>query len=311
MKKAIVFGSFVVDLMARTPHLPKPGETVKGSMFAQGPGGKGFNQAIAAKRAGADVIMATKLGQDTLASVATDKLESENMTLECVFKTEKASTGTAIIMVDENSGQNEIVVTLGACDTFDDEDIRKIAPYIAERDILLTQLETNVDAVKSLISLAKQNGVYVILNPAPVQQISDDVYKQIDIITPNEVEASILTGIEIKDENDAKRAAEVFFEKGVTNVIITLGKKGALIATKNSFELIKNYDVAVLDTTGAGDAFNGGLLAALCEGMDIINAAKFANIVSNLAVTRLGTSNAMPSREEIDEFRKNNTVGGD
>ena len=308
MKKAIVFGSFVVDLMARAPHLPVPGETVKGTMFAQGPGGKGFNQCIGAKRAGADVLMATKLGKDSLKSIAYDKLKSENMSLECVFETDKASTGTAIIMVDEKTSQNQIVVTPGACDTFDESDIEKTALHIKECDFLLTQLETNIDAVKSIICEAKKNDVFVILNPAPVQKIDDDLYEKIDIITPNEVEAQILTGIKIDNEQDAKRAADAFFDKGVKNVIITLGKKGALVSDGVKYEIIENYDVKVLDTTGAGDAFNGGLLCALCEGMDIYKAARFANVVSNLAVTRLGTANAMPSREEIDEFIKTHKI---
>jgi len=308
MKKAIVFGSFVVDLMARAPHLPAPGETVKGSIFAQGPGGKGFNQAIAAKRAGADVLMVTKLGKDSFASIAYDKLKSENMSSECIFETDKASTGTAIIMVDERTSQNQIVVTSGACDTFDEDDIEKIIPHIKDCNFLLTQLETNIDAVENIIRRANENGIYVILNPAPVQKIDDELYKKIDIITPNEVEASILTGIKINNEYDAKQAADAFLEKGVKNVIITLGKKGVLVTDGKKHELIGNYDVDVLDTTGAGDAFNGGLLAALCEGCDIWSASHFANVISNLAVTRLGTANAMPSREEIDEFIKKHNI---
>lgn len=308
MKKAIIFGSFVVDLMARAPHLPAPGETVKGSMFAQGPGGKGFNQAVAAKRAGADVLMATKLGKDSLSRIAYDKLKSENMNTQCVFETDKASTGTAIIMVDEKTSQNQIVVTSGACDTFDETDIEKIMPHMKDCSFLLAQLETNIDAVKTIICEAKKNDVFVILNPAPVQQIDDELYKKIDIITPNEVEAEILTGIKINNEDGAIRAADVFFKKGVKNVIITLGKKGALITDGEKYEIINNYDVDVLDTTGAGDAFNGGLLAALCEGMDIWKASRFANVVSNLAVTRLGTANAMPSREEIDKFIKKHNI---
>ncbi|MBE7026562.1 MAG: ribokinase [Ruminococcaceae bacterium] len=308
MKKAIVFGSFVVDLMARAPHLPAPGETVKGSMFAQGPGGKGFNQAVAAKRAGASVLMATKLGKDSLASIAYDKLKSENMSTQCIFETDKASTGTAIIMVDEKTSQNQIVVTSGACDTFDESDIQKIVPHIKECNFLLTQLETNIDAVEHIICEAKKNDVFVILNPAPVQKIDDELYKKIDIITPNEVEASILTGIKINNEADATKAAGVFLEKGVKSVIITLGKKGALVTDGKKYKIIDNYDVDVLDTTGAGDAFNGGLLAALCEGMDIWKASRFANVVSNLAVTHLGTANAMPSRQEIDEFIKKHNI---
>jgi len=307
MSHVTVFGSFVVDLMARAPHLPVPGETVKSSMFKLGPGGKGFNQGIAAKRAGADVTMVTKLGKDAFAEIALSKLKEENMSTEYIFQTEEFPTGTALIMVDENTSQNQIMVTLSACDTFNDSDIEKVTPLIKKSGFLLTQLETNVDAVEKIVSIAKENEVQVILNPAPIQPIRDELFKNVDIITPNEVEASILTNVEIKTPEDALKAAEILMNKGVANVVITLGKMGVLAVTKDKHQLFHNYDVKVLDTTGAGDAFNGGFVTALSEGKNIFDACFFGNVVSNLAVTKLGTSVAMPSREEIDEFIKENT----
>jgi len=307
MKHVTVFGSFVVDLMARAPHLPVPGETVKSSMFKLGPGGKGFNQGIAAKRAGADVTMVTKLGKDSFADGALNKLKEENMSTEYVFQTDEVPTGTALIMVDERTSQNQIMVTLSVCATFDDTDIEKITPLIKKSGYLLTQLETNVDAVEKIVGIAKANGVQVILNPAPIQPIRDELFKNIDIITPNEVEASILTNVEIKTPEDALKAAEILMNKGVANVVITLGKMGVLAVTKEKHQLFENYDVKVLDTTGAGDAFNGGFVTALSEGKDIFEACFFGNVVSNLSVTKLGTSVAMPSREEIDKFINENT----
>ncbi len=302
-KKITVFGSFVVDLMARTPHLPIPGETVKGSMFKMGPGGKGFNQGVAAHKAGAQVLMITKLGKDTFAGVALDAMKDLNMDTNNVFITDQTETGIALITVDEITSQNEIVVVSGACNTISDEEIESIADIIKESAYLLTQLETNLSAIEKVIDIAYENGVKVILNTAPVQPISDDILKKVDLITPNEVEAEILTGICIDSEENAKKAAEWFFAKGVKNVLITLGGRGVFIATKEKQGMIPAYKVNAIDTTGAGDAFNGGLAAALAEGIDLWEAAKFANALAAVAVQRLGTTPAMPTREEIDEFK--------
>ncbi|PKM49330.1 MAG: ribokinase [Firmicutes bacterium HGW-Firmicutes-7] len=301
-KKVTVFGSFVVDLMARTPHLPVPGETVKGSMFKMGPGGKGFNQGVAAHKAGATVSMITKLGKDTFANVALDAMKELNMDTSKVFITEKTETGSALILVDEKTSQNEIVVVLGACNTISDEEVDSIADIVKDCEYLLTQLETNTSAIERVIDIAYKNKVKVILNTAPIQPISDDILGKVDLITPNEVEAEILTGICIDGEENAKKAAAWFFAKGVKNVLITLGGRGVFIATKEKQEIIPAYKVNAIDTTGAGDAFNGGLVAALAEGKDLWEAAKFANALAAIAVQRLGTTPAMPTRVEIDEF---------
>lgn len=303
MKQHItVFGSFVVDLMARAPHLPVPGETVKSSMFRMGPGGKGFNQGVAAHKAGADMTMVTKLGTDSFADVALNKLKEEKMSTDYVFITKEAPTGAALIMVDEKTSQNQIVVTSGACGTINDHDIEKMKPLLRKSGYLLTQLETNVDAIEKVLDLAKEYGVKVVLNPAPIQPFSEKVFSQVDVITPNEVEASILTGIPVKTREDASKAADVLLKKGVGSVVITLGKMGVYAATPKEQRFFDNYDVKVVDTTGAGDAFSGGFVAALAEGKDLFEACAFGNVVSNLAVMKLGTSVAMPTRDEIDRF---------
>lgn len=304
MSKVTVFGSFVVDLMGRTPHLPVPGETVKGSMFKMGPGGKGFNQGVAAHKAGADVTMVTKLGRDTFAGVALNAMDELKMKKDKILFTDDVETGAALIMVDENTSQNEIVVILGSCNTITDEEVESIADELKESEYLLTQLETNPSAVKKVTALAKELGCKVILNTAPVQPVEDEIYEGLYLVTPNEVEAEILTGIVIDSKENADKAADWFFAKGVQNVLITLGGRGVYIATPEKREIISAYRVEAVDTTGAGDAFNGGLVAGLAEGKDIWESAKFANALAALSVQRLGTTPAMPWREEIDQFLK-------
>lgn len=306
MGKVTVFGSFVVDLMGRTPHLTVPGETVKGSMFKMGPGGKGFNQGVAAHKAGADVTMVTKLGKDSFANVALDAMKELNMKQDYVFVTEEAETGCALILVDENTSQNEIVVLLGACNTITDDEVDSLTNILKDSEYLLTQLETNVSATNRVIDIAHKNHTKVILNTAPVQPIEDEVLKKVYLITPNEVEAEILTGIPVDSKENADKAADWFFEKGVENVLITLGGRGVYIATNEKREIIPAYHVEAIDTTGAGDAFNGGLVAALAEGKNLWEAAAFANALAAIAVQRLGTTPAMPTREEIEQFIKEN-----
>ncbi|MEG1458300.1 MAG: ribokinase, partial [Acetivibrio sp.] len=257
-KKVTVFGSFVVDLMGRTPHLPAPGETVKGSMFKMGPGGKGFNQGVAAHKAGAEVTMVTKIGKDTFGAVALEAMKELAMDAGHVFITEETETGAALIMVDESSSQNEIVVVLGACNTITDQEVESLTNVISESEYLLTQLETNVSSVEKIVDIAYANGVKIILNTAPVQPIKEEVLEKIYLITPNEVEAEILTGIAIDSEEAADKAAHWFFARGVENVLITLGGRGVYLATKDKKGMIPAYHVEAVDTTGAGDAFNGG-----------------------------------------------------
>ncbi len=301
-KHITVFGSFVVDLMSRAPHLPVPGETVKGSMFKMGPGGKGFNQGVAAQKSGADMTMVTKLGHDTFGDIAIKTMKELNMDISHILFSDDAETGTALIMVDENTSQNSIMVTPGACSTITEEDVNTFEDTVKNSEYLLTQLETNVNAMEKVVEMACRHGVKVVLNTAPVQPISDEILAKVDIITPNEVEAEILTGIEVSNEENAKKVADFFFEKGVKMVVITLGKRGVFVATKQEHRILSVPKVKVLDTTGAGDAFNGALVTALAEGKDIWQACKFANAAASISVTRMGTTPAMPTRAEVDQF---------
>lgn len=301
-QKVTVFGSFVVDLMARAPRLPVPGETVLGSFFKQGAGGKGFNQGIAAHKAGGDVTMITKLGRDSLAAVATDAMDSVGLSKDHLFYSETEPTGVALISVDENTSQNEIIIVPGACATISDEDIASVAERIKESAYLLLQLEVNQDANEKVAAMAKAAGVKVIVNTAPYSPVTDEFLSGCYLVTPNEVEAEELTGICVSDLESADKAAKVFKDKGVQNVVITLGSRGVYVNEDGKSEIVPAYKVNAIDTTGAGDAFNGGLLTALSEGKTIGEAARFANALAAISVQRIGTTPSMPTRAEIDKF---------
>ena len=301
-QKVTVFGSFVVDLMARAPRLPVPGETVLGSFFKQGAGGKGFNQGIAAHKSGGDVTMITKLGRDSLAAVATDAMDGVGLSKDHLFYSETEPTGVALISVDENTSQNEIIIVPGACATISDEDIASVAESIKESAYLLLQLEVNQDANEKVAAMAKAAGVKVIVNTAPYSPVTDEFLSGCYLVTPNEVEAEELTGICVSDLESADKAAKVFKDKGVQNVVITLGSRGVYVNEDGKSEIVPAYKVNAIDTTGAGDAFNGGLLTALSEGKTISEAARFANALAAISVQRIGTTPSMPTRAEIDKF---------
>lgn len=300
--KIVVVGSFVVDLTSRAERLPVHGETVKGSVFKLGPGGKGSNQAVAAHRAAADVILATKVGEDVFGRVALDFYEQEKMNTDFIFVDQEKETGTALIMVDDQSGQNQILVVSGACDNITDTEIELLKPVIDEAKIVLLQLEINMDAIEKVIDYSHRQGKTVVLNTAPAQELSDDLLSKVDIITPNESEAEVLTGIKITSHQDAEVAAEALLRRGVKSVVITLGKSGVYVMTAEQRQMVPPIDVKVVDTTGAGDAFNGGFVTALAEGMDIFEAARFGCVVGSLSVTKSGTAPSMPYRDEVDRF---------
>lgn len=303
-KKIVVFGSFVVDLMGRGPHLPVPGETVKSGFFKMGAGGKGFNQGVAAHKSGGDVTMITKLGKDTFAEIALGTMRELGMDTSRVIQTEEYATGVALIEVDENSGQNAIMVIPSACDHISDAEVAALKEVIEGADILLTQLETNMSSIKGVIDMAHAAGKTIILNTAPVQPVEDALLSKVTIVTPNEVEASILTGVKVVDEASAAQAADWFFQRGVKKVVITMGGMGAYVADGTRAELMPAFRVNAIDTTGAGDAYNGGFVTALSEGNDIFAAARFAAATAALSVQKMGTTPSMPTREEIEAFLK-------
>ncbi|MBC5689732.1 ribokinase [Mediterraneibacter sp. NSJ-55] len=304
MSKVVVFGSFVVDLMARSPHLPVPGETVKGSVFKMGPGGKGFNQCVAAHKAGADVVMITKLGKDSFADVALGTMDELGMTKESLFYSDDVETGIALILVDENTSQNEIIIVPGACNTITPEEVAKIENVIKESEYVLLQLEVNQDANELVADMANRYGCKVIVNTAPYAKISDEFLSKAYMVTPNEVEAEELTGVHVDSLESAHEAAEYFYKKGVQKVIITLGSRGVFVSSDGREEIVPAFKVEAVDTTGAGDAFNGGLLAALSEGKDIWEAVRFANGLAALSVQKMGTTPSMPKLEEVEKFLK-------
>ena len=301
-KKVVVFGSFVVDLTSFSGALPLPGQTILGRAFKMGAGGKGSNQAVAAHRAGADVTLITKIGKDVFGRVALDFYQMEGMDTRYILEDESRETGIALIMVDEVSAQNEIVVVSGACGHLTPEDVERVRPVIEGADVLLLQLEVNFDALERVIDIARAAGTTIVLNPAPAAELPDEVLRKIDIVTPNETEAQALTGVKIETEADALRAARVFHEKGIGRVVITLGSMGAFATDGERHELVPRIQVNAIDTTGAGDAFSGGFAMALAEGKDLFSALRYGNVAGALAVTKVGTAPAMPTRAEIDDL---------
>ena len=308
MGKVLVFGSFVVDLMARSSHLPTPGETVRGSLFKMGPGGKGFNQCVAAHKAGADVKMITKLGSDTFANIALDTMTELEMSQDYVFISETEKTGCALILVDEATSQNEIIIVPGACDTFIDSEIQSLENEIKDSEYLLLQLEVNQDANEKIADIANKYGCKVIVNTAPYSKLSDSFFSKVYMVTPNEIEAEEITGVPVTDLQSAHKAAEYFYDRGVKKVIITLGSKGVFVSSDGTETIVPAYHVNAVDTTGAGDAFNGGLLAALSKGKDIWEAVQFANALAALSVQKLGTTPAMPLLNDINRFIEENPI---
>lgn len=301
-KPIVVFGSFVVDLTGWTDGMPLPGQTVLGKRFKMGAGGKGSNQAVAAHRAGADVTLVTKLGNDMLADVAMNFYKDEGMCTDYILHDDENATGIALIIVDEVTAQNEIVVVPGACSHITEEDVEKCRALIENASILLLQHEINLDAQKAVIDIACDAGVRIILNPAPAVPVPDDIMAKIDTITPNETEAQVLTGIEVNSYETAERAARIFLDKGVKNVVITMGALGAYATDGKRSELLPRIQVDAVDTTGAGDAFNGGFAMALSEGKSLFEALRYGNATGALAVTKPGTAPAMPGREEIEKL---------
>ncbi len=298
--KVVVAGSFIVDITGFAPRFPKDGETVIGSSIKFGPGGKGSNQATAVSRAGAEVVMITKTGCDVLSGIAHEHYKTEGMTEKYIYKTDKSDTGSAFIEVNETTGENRIIVVPGANAHITAAEVEAAEDEIVSCDAVLTQLESNLETAETLVRLAKKHGKTIILNPAPPRPVPDGFFEGVDYFTPNETEAEYYSGVRVENESDAERAAEVLLALGVKNVIITMGKKGAFYTDGRTRMLVPTTEQKVVDTTGAGDAFNGGLTVALSEGMDILRAVQFANCTASIKVTRHGASPAMPYRHEID-----------
>jgi len=309
-KKIVIVGSYNTDLMSKAPWLPKPGETVLGGPFKMGPGGKGSNQAVCAARLGAEVYFVGCIGKDYFGEVARNNFLNENINIDYLKITDKTHTGIALIMVDDKTGENMIVVAPGANMEVDRGLVEKAKDIILGADVVLLQLEIPVETVAYTIDLvSKKEKPLSILNPAPGRKLDKKIWKKVDLITPNRSELELITEMKIESIEDAEKAAREIISSGVKEVVVTLGKDGALVVNEEGSTYVPSFKVEVVDTTGAGDAFNGGLAVALAEGKDLISAVYFANAVAALNVTKIGTAPAMPYREEVERFLKDRAKG--
>jgi ribokinase len=296
----IILGVFVADTAYRAARQPRMGETILGTSFALGPGGKGSNQAVAAGRLGADITFLTRLGVDPFADMARRTWEEAGVK-NAVIDTPESYTGAAYIFVEDTSGNNAIIVSPGAAMLISPSDIDAHAYLIRSAGVFVTQLEQPIEAALRALEVARGAGVTTILNPAPAASLPGRVYTLCDYITPNETEAEELTGIKVSSIDDARRAADNLLEKGVGAVIVTLGEKGALLHTADRSDHVGAVNAGpVVETTGAGDAFNGGLAAALAKGVEPLQAVRFACAVAGISVTRPGTAPSMPTLREVE-----------
>jgi ribokinase len=299
-QSVVVLGSFVADLAFRAARLPAWGETLMGSSFALGPGGKGSNQAVAAARAGAAVTMLSKLGNDAFGQLARDLWRGDaiddSRTPSC-----SSATGAAAILLDDATGQNAIIVVPGACFTLTPQEVDANADVIANASVFLTQLELSLDTVTRGLTLARNAGIPTVLNPAPAQQLPREVLALADFVIPNESEAALLTGLPVTTLAEAETAARALHAAGAKHVILTLGENGALLLLENSEprHVAAFHPGPVVETTGAGDAFCGAFAAALAAGRPPQAAVQFACAAASISVTRPGTAPSMPTLDEV------------
>ena len=295
-----ILGVFVADTAYRADRPPRMGETILGNSFALGPGGKGSNQSVAAARLGANVNFISKLGKDDLADLAI-RTWAEAGVNPAVTLNPESYTGAAYIFVEEATGNNAIIVCPGAAMTIDESDIDASADLIRSSSVFVTQLEQPIPAARRALEIAREAGVTTILNPAPAAPLDDDIFRLCDYVTPNETEASELTGVPVESVGQARAAADVLLQKGVGTAVITLGENGALIHNGPVSQHVEAVHAGpVVETTGAGDAFNGGFAVALMRGADPVDAVRFGCAVAGISVTRPGTAPSMPTLDEVD-----------
>ena len=298
MGKVVILGVFVADTAYRGSRMPKMGETILGNSFVLGPGGKGSNQAVAAGKLGADVTIITRLADDDFGKMAMETWESANVKGAVKYST-NSYTGAAFIFIDDKTGDNAIIIAPGAASEISLKDIHENSEIISTTDVFLTQLEQPIVAAKEGLQVAKANGKITILNPAPAAKLPKEVFGLCDFITPNETETEALTGLPVRNEKEAETAAKFLNELGVKTPIITMGEQGAFL---HEHGLIPAFDVGeVVETTGAGDAFNGGFAVALSEGKSALEAVKFGCATASISVTRPGTAPSMPARDEVEK----------
>jgi len=299
-----ILGIFVADLTFVAPgNLPRPGETVLGKDFRIGPGGKGSNQAVAARRAGAEVSLIAKIGNDTFGDMAHELYASEGVSDKALIESNTQPTGAAGIYLSEASGENAIIVTPAAAGAITVSEVQAAAEHIERAKVFLTQFEVPLSVAETGLRLAKAAGVQTVLNPAPAAEVDASLWSFVDIATPNENEAEAISGQTVRSPEDAAAAARFFLDHGVGAVVITLGANGAyLMSDKHDLHVPAMQAGPVVETTGAGDSFNGAMAAALAEGQSLEDAVRFGNAAAALSVTRPGTAQSMPQRVDIDRL---------
>ncbi len=299
--KLVVLGSINADHILNVRHFPQPGETVIGKQYNVAFGGKGGNQAVAAGRSGANISFIACVGDDDVGERIRKQLASDNIDTQPVQAIKDTTTGVALIFVNAD-GENVIAINAGANDALTPAYMQQYQQKIVDADALLMQLESPLETVTAAAKLAKAHQTRVILNPAPACELPDELLSLVDIITPNETEAERLTGIQVKDQADAARAAEVLHQKGIDTVIITLGSKGVWLSQKGQGKQVPGFRVKAVDTIAAGDTFNGALVTSLLEGKEMDQAVRFAHAAAAIAVTRPGAQPSVPWRQDIDDF---------
>lgn len=300
MNKIVVIGSSNTDMVVRSEHLPRPGESVLGGDFMMAGGGKGANQAIAVARMGHNVVFSAAVGRDMFGDAAVAGYQRFGVDTSYIVRKDTPS-GIALIMVD-GAGQNSISVALGANNCLTAEDVMPALESVSAGDIVLLQLEIPMSTVDACVAVAAAKGAKVVLNPAPAAVVSEQTLSKLYLITPNQTEAQTLTGIEVVDEASATAAAKALTAKGVERVVITMGSQGSLLYKDGVSEIIPAHKVLAVDTTAAGDVYNGALCAAIAEGMSLGDALRFATKAAAISVTRAGAQPSVPSREEVDNF---------
>lgn len=296
-----------MDFIVYVRSLPRPGETVIGSGFEMQPGGKGANQAVAAARLGACSNLVSRVGGDYVGKLLLDNAAKNRVETSYVKVDRESHSGVAMIIVDAH-GENVIAVAPGVDECISPSDVEEALPAIKESNVVIAQLEVPVETALRAMKLAKEYGKLAILNPAPVKPLPPEIYNYINIITPNARELEALTGEKIESTEDAEHSALLLLDRGVDSVIVTLGKRGALVASKNASKVVPAFDVPVVDTVGAGDAFNGALAFALAGGVSIEEAVTFANVVASLKVTRKGAQAGLPTADDVARFIEDRDV---
>jgi ribokinase len=302
-KPIVVIGSSNTDMIVKVDRIPRPGETVIGGVFSTAAGGKGANQAVAAARAGGEVVFVGRVGKDMFGDQAVEGFIRDGIDVRHVVRDDAAPSGVALIFVDAG-GENSIAVASGANAEVSPADVEAAREAIESAGILLMQLEVPLETVEAAATIAHGAGVAVILNPAPAQPLSDALLAMVSILTPNETEAELLTGVAVEDETSAARAADILRERGVRTVLVTRGSRGVFAVSPEFRGNVPCFAVSCVDTTAAGDVFNGALAVALSEGMPLREAVRFASAAAGISVTRMGAQPSAPGRGEIEEMAR-------